>query len=71
MMVRQYTEKNMLIFEDKIRNLNMDAIFSCNNAQSAFTLLYSLYLKAYNGCFPLRSIKINDKKQETLGYSSG
>ncbi len=55
---RIITAERILPFKEYITNQNWDNILGLNNTQTAYNTYSATFIKIYNQCFPIRTIKI-------------
>ena len=58
---RNFTQKNIFKFNDKLRRMNLTYLHQVVDFDQAFTIFYESFCKVFNACFPEKRQKIEYK----------
>lgn len=61
---RMYTQANMTLFSEKVRDHDWSPVLSQTDSQAAYTCFFNDYCKMYNECFPIKYIKSGYKTRK-------
>ena len=61
---RTYSNQNTVKFINELDNLNWGDIYSCNDAQTSYTVFQTRFSELYDKCFPRKTIKLNYKNRK-------